>query len=185
MRYIKKRLVGVFTGIADRLLSILGAVGMAQFPQFFGQYIQRLGGHLQEARRTVYQYQQAADKLDISLEEYIAQHFAADNPVFKSSGEVIAELLNRVQHLEQAFNSMQQSNPFTRWFVFLQDADWEIARQTLSHYTPGLPTNLEGIIYGLSGLLLGWGVYGLIRSGSCNLEKKIKSKRTKLDNDES
>ncbi len=176
MQQLKKHLGNFCTGILDRLLSILGAVGMAQFPQFFSQYAQRLGGHLQEAQGVIRKYQLAADHLGISLEQYIDRHIAADNPVFQSSGEVMVEMLSRVETLEAAFNSLQQANPFTRWAVFLQVVDWEIAHQTLRHYTPGLPTSGEGIIYGIAGLLLGWGLYGAIRNSSCKLEKKIKNK---------
>jgi len=31
-------------GIVDRVFTVLGAVTLSQFPQFYGQYMQRLGG---------------------------------------------------------------------------------------------------------------------------------------------
>ena len=39
--------------ILDRIIAGLGAILLAQFPQYFGQYLQRLGGHLNELRHRV------------------------------------------------------------------------------------------------------------------------------------
>ena len=49
-------------GLVDRVVSLAGAVGLAQFPQFFAQYLQRLGGHLEEARLVIARYRAAARK---------------------------------------------------------------------------------------------------------------------------
>ncbi|HED23681.1 MAG TPA: DUF2937 family protein [Firmicutes bacterium] len=43
-------------GIANRICSVIGAVALSQFPRFFGQYMQRPGGHLDEAKRALEQY---------------------------------------------------------------------------------------------------------------------------------
>ena len=47
---------GVFRFIdtsLDRVFSILGAAAFSQVPEFIQQYLQRLGGHLDEAKRQV------------------------------------------------------------------------------------------------------------------------------------
>ncbi|HBR34948.1 MAG TPA: DUF2937 domain-containing protein, partial [Firmicutes bacterium] len=49
MRKLLRKLLRFFNGLLDRVVAVCGVVGLAQFPQFFGQYIQRLGGHLAEA----------------------------------------------------------------------------------------------------------------------------------------
>jgi len=176
MQKIFEKISAFFSGIADRLISILGAVGMAQFPQFFSQYLQRLGGHLQEIRRAINKYEQAAESLGISFEDYIRQHLTAEERVFQTSGEVIAGLLNRLENIENSFYQLQQAGPFTRWIIFFQEADWEIARQTLTFYTPGIPTSMEGIIYAFTGLLLGWGLFSLFKTAFNTLDNKIRKK---------
>jgi len=76
-------------GILDRVISIIGAVAFSQFPQFFGQYMQRLGGHLAEAKLALVQYIVAAEVLDLTLDEYIREHLESGSEVFTSSGQSI------------------------------------------------------------------------------------------------
>lgn len=151
-------------GIFDRVFSIIGAVALSQFPQFFGQYLQRLGGHLAEARLTLVQYNSAAEALDMTLKEYIREHIESGSAVFKSSGEVIQNLLERYQSLDQAYRAMLDANIFNRWLVFFKEVDWSIAAGTWENFMPGVPTTIEGLTYAMVGLLLGWGLYALLKA---------------------
>lgn len=166
-------------GIMDRLFSIFGAVALSQFPQFYGQYMQRLGGHLDEARLALNQYVAAAEALGLTLEEYIREHLDSGSTVFVSSGEIIQNLWDRVQNLESAYQALQDANIFTRWFVFLREVDWSIAAGTWENFVPGVPTTLEGLTYALTGLLLGWGFYALVKAGVVLLGKLISGKKSK------
>lgn len=150
-------------GIADRLSAALGAVALSQFPQFFGQYIQRLGGHRDEAKLALDRYYRAAQELDMTLEEYIQEHLTSASEVFISSGRVIQELLERYQSLQQAYQALQEANIYNRWVVFLREVDWAIAAGTWDDFMPGVPTTVEGLTYALGGLLIGWGLYSLLK----------------------
>jgi hypothetical protein len=150
-------------GLLDRATALLGALILAQFPQFYGQYLQRLGGHIDELRRTVEVYEQAAAALGVSLEQYIEEHLAAESEVITSSGEIILNLVGRLWQLESSFQALIQAAPLTRWLIFIRHADWAVARQCLYRFTPGVPTTFEGLIYAGAGLLLGWGLFALAR----------------------
>jgi hypothetical protein len=149
----------VLNGLVDRVLALVGAIAFAQFPQYFAQYIQRLGGHLDEARRSVSQYQNVAASYSMSLQEYINIHLTSGNKIFVSTGKVISGLVERLQHLESAFRALHDSTPWNRGWVFLREMDSEIARRTWENYTPGVPTTAEALVYALIGLLIGWGLY--------------------------
>ncbi len=151
-------------GIIDRLISVVGAIAFSQFPQYYGQYMQRLGGHLAEARRSLEQYIEAAEALDMSLEAYIREHLESGSDVFVSSGEVVQNLLERVQSLEQSYQALQDATIFNRWFIFLQEVDWSIAAGTWENFVPGVPTTVEGITYAMAGLLMAWGLYSLLKA---------------------
>ena len=140
-------------------IAIAGAIAMAQFPQYYAQYIQRLGGHLDEARRAVSQYTKVAASYNLSLREYINIHLTSGNKIFISSGKVIQGLVERLHYLESAFQTLRHSTPLTRWLVFLRVMDVEIVRNTWSNFTPGIPTTMEALVYALIGLLIGWGFY--------------------------
>ncbi len=164
-------------GIADRIFTVLGAVALSQFPQFYGQYMQRLGGHLSEAKRNLDLYIQAAHRLNLTLEEYMREHLDSGSEVFESTGEIIKDLVARVENLEQSYRALQDANIYNRWLVFFQEVDWEIAAGTWQNFMPGVPTTVEGLTYALAGLLLGWGIYSLFKTVITLPFKTLASKR--------
>ena len=149
----------LLNGLLDRLIALLGAAGMAQFPQFFSQYLQRLGGHLAEAKFLLLRYEMTAEYFNLTLEEYIAVHVNSGSEVLASSGQIINELIERIATLEQTYHHLQTATPWTRWLVFLRQLDPELFRETWAVFTPGIPTTLEGAAYALFGLIVGWGIY--------------------------
>ncbi len=150
-------------GLADRVAAVTGAVALSQFPQFYGQYLQRLGGHLAEARRMVEQYTEAAADLGLTLDLYIMEHLESGSAVFTSTGEIIEELVERYYALEQSYRALQDASIYNRWVIFLREADWSIAAAAWEDFTPGVPTTIEGLVYALTGLLIGWGLYSLLK----------------------
>ncbi|MGE5557808.1 MAG: DUF2937 family protein [Bacillota bacterium] len=146
-------------GLIDRVLAAAGALVMVQFPMFYAQYLQRLGGHLNEAGRIVSGYRKAAAANHLSLEEYIDVHLTSHDNVFVSTGKVIRSAVERFQHLESAFRALKGASPFTRLWAFIQKADPKIVGQTWRSFTPGVPTTLESFIYALFGILIAWGIY--------------------------
>jgi len=150
--------------ILDRIAAALGAVTLSQFPQFYGQYLQRLGGHLDEAKRALDLYIRAAEDLGLTLEDYILEHLNSSSEIFVSSGQVIEALLDRYNELDQSYTALQGATIYNRWLIFIQEVDWSIAAGTWNNFMPGIPTTVEGLTYALSGLLLGWGIYALLKA---------------------
>lgn len=164
MKHLATFPLRILNGFLDRACALVGALLMAQFPQFFAQYIQRLGGHLDEARLVVATYEQAAADTGLSLEQYITEHLASGSEIFTSSGEVMVYIVERLHYLERSFVALADAAPLTRWWVFLTRADWTIAGQAWRDFTPGVPTTLEGLIFAAIGLFLGWGLYTLLKT---------------------
>lgn len=150
--------------LIDRALAIVGSITLVQFPQFYAQYLQRLGGHLNESRRIVFEYTKTATSFSLTLQEYIKTHLTSDNPVFQSTGTVIENTLARLADLENSFQALKTASLYNRWWVFLKHLDPAIFRQTCSEYTPGLPITFESLAYALAGLLIAWGLYQGIKS---------------------
>jgi len=160
---ILKRVLKFFDSFLDRVSALIGALILSQFPQYYGQYLQRLGGHLDEARATVSRYENAAAELGLTLEEYIQHHLDSTSEVFVSSGLVIQAVVERYHSLFHSFNALIEANIMNRWFIFLREAELDIMRNTWQNFVPGIPTTIEGITYALLGLLVGWGLYVAIK----------------------
>ena len=97
MMFDKKKIlmapVRFLDSIADRICAVLGALALAQFPQYLMLYLQRLGGHVDEAARNMEKYREIAKELGQSMYQY-SQHLLAskDPAVFKTGQKVVQDL---------------------------------------------------------------------------------------------
>ena len=132
--------------LLDRILCALGAVLFSQAPEFMQQYLQRLGGRLDEANRQLNEIRSVALRSGISLEEDSA------HVNHKDILELLEHATQRVSFLSHAELVLKEASLLTRPFVFLTHIDWAIFQSTLSVYKPAVPTTLEGLVYALLGM---------------------------------
>ena len=148
-----RKLFGAVEGLFDRALCVIGAVIFSQVPEFIQQYLQRLGGHLDEARRQLLQFQQTAAQSGLTLDRLISQTSANADPAVARLGGVMTGAVSRVDTLEAAQTAIQHASLWSRPFVFLRNIDPEIARATWTIFKPAVPTTAEGLVYSLVGML--------------------------------
>lgn len=140
--------------LLDRVLCVLGAAGLSQAPEFFQQYLQRLGGHLDEARLVLARYEQVARESGITLQQLIDTTRAqAAEPVAKLGG-VIADSQARVAELAVAETALREANLWERPLVFLRHVDGDIAARTWEVFKPAIPVTMEGAVYAGAGMVL-------------------------------
>ena len=145
--------------LLDRVLCVLGAVGLSQAPEFFQQYLPRLGGHLDEARRQLAGYEVVAKQSGITLQQLIDTTRAqATEPVAKL-GSVMADALARVEQLSAAERALREAGLWERPFVFLANVDAAIVRRTWEVFKPAVPVTAEGFVYAGAGMLLALALY--------------------------
>ena len=149
--------------LIDRILCVAGAVLFSQAPEFMQQYLQRLGGHLAEARRQLAQFEEVARQAGRTLHELAAQYAANADPAVVGMSRLIGETETRVAVLSTSESALRATSVWERPFVFLRQLDWEIARGTGDIYKPAVPTTLEGMLYALVGVVVILTVYhGLV-----------------------
>lgn len=154
-------LLGAGEGLLDRVLCVLGAVVFSQAPEFMQQYLQRLGGHLDEARRQLRQFQLAAEQSGLTLDRLIAQTSSNSDAAVAKLGAVMTNASTRVDTLESAQTALLNASLWSRPFVFLEHIDSSIARATWAIFQPAVPTTAEGLVYALCGMLVFIGIYHL------------------------
>lgn len=156
---IGRAVLGAGQGMLDRALCVVGAVLFAQAPEFMQQYLQRLGGHLDEARRQLAQFQHVADQSGVTLDRLIAQSTGSSEPTVVRLGGVIQDTVTRVDALTAAQHALQDASVWARPFVFLRTMEFDIARATAAAFKPGVPTTVEGLAYAALGVLVLLAVY--------------------------
>ena len=148
--------MNVLSWLARKFDSLIGAVfgGVggalaSQFDAFVLQYLQRLGGHIDEAQRN---YTMASD----------TEHFR--DMAVEVREILMAAARARVDELTLALRAIADADILHRPFAFLAHMDREIAARTLESFRPALPVDLAGLVYAASGIVLGLVVYELVKA---------------------
>lgn len=125
------------------------AAGTAQGPAFVQAYLQRLGGHIDEARRTVFELREGAMSRavpDDAARERLLDAFTA-----------------RLADLEASRDAIVNAHPLLRPIAMAQEADRDIAVATADVFTPAMPLDPNSLIYAAIGLVLGWAIWELVQ----------------------
>ena len=152
----------VVLGYLDRIVCLLGAVSFAQAPEFFQQYFQRLGGHLDEARRTLAQFELAARASGKPFERFVSDTLVNPDPGLAKLGQTMHDTAERVANLQAAHQALGDANAWSRPWAFFRHLDSSIAHATLEVFKPAVPTTLEGALYAALGLAVAFTLWYLI-----------------------
>jgi hypothetical protein len=159
-----KSVLAAGDSLIDRLLCVVGAVLFSQLPEFIQQYLQRLGGHLDEARRQLDQFREVAAKSGLTLDELAAQSQANAEATVARLGQLIHDTAARVDALAAADAAIRGASILTRPFVFFRHVDLSIAGATWTIFRPAVPTTVEGVLYAVMGVLVILAIYyGAVR----------------------
>lgn len=139
-----------------KILTLVGAgiaavfaAGSAQGPAFVQAYLQRLGGHIDEARRTVFELRDGAMSravTDDGSRERLLEAFSA-----------------RLADLEASRDAILTAHPLWRPVAMVQQADRDIASATAEAFTPAMPLDPTSLVYAALGLVFGWMVWELVQ----------------------
>lgn len=172
VRRVLKYPLKMLDGLADRVISVLGAITFSQAPGFVTHYLQRLGGHVSEAKLNVASWQDIADETTGgNLRDLIEFYQSNGATEAVATGRKCAGDVARLHDLQAALDAIRDASPWERMFTFVRNADTSIARETLESYVPNVPLDLESLVYAGCGLLVAFGLYqgtkGSLRLAVC------------------
>lgn len=131
--------------IAAVLAAVCGT-GLSQAQAFAHQYLQRLGGHRDEAERAWRMVEQSV------------------GATVEATGQRLAsEAQARFQDLAQAYDAIREAAPLLKPVALARHLDAEIARRVLVDYQPALPIDAASLVYAIAGMLLALLVYDLLK----------------------
>lgn len=154
--------MSLFTKIVDRSFAVAGAIVFLQAPQFIQDYKQHLAGHLSEVSWQLDQLRHMTKMTGRTLEALVDKfiHNSDNDVVFQ--GNLIETLIKRELSFKEALNALSQANPFTKPYLFVKYGEWDLILETTKNFKAGLPLTLEGILWALIGLFLGYGLFRLL-----------------------
>ncbi|MGB0695869.1 MAG: DUF2937 family protein [Rhodospirillaceae bacterium] len=144
MIWVLRKIDSVFGAV----FATAGAMSLSQIQTFIAQYVQRLGGHVDEAR--------------LALARTEGSDLAARVPE-EAVNTIRDEAALRLQTLEADQQAIAEAGPWEAPFVLLQRLDPDIAQGTLTDFSPALPLEPVAASYMAGGLVIGLLVYELFK----------------------
>lgn len=166
--------MGVFTRTVALGVGLIGAVAGSQLPEFSQQYLQRLGGAVDELRGFVADFERDARATGRAPAEALDHLRAQSDELLRRRGEDTAFRVQRFQDLDQRYQSLREAPPLSRVTTFLTTADPEIRRGVARDFQPAVPVTAEGMVAAGLGFLAGFGSIVATAFGARRVRRKPK-----------
>lgn len=140
---------------------LTGAAGVSQFPEYSQQYMQRLGGAVDELQRVVDDFDADAASLDLSREAALVD-LAKGGDMGAARAESITSTIERHTRLSGDLEAMQGLGPFSRAKYAARFTDTELAGRVWEDYRPAMPVTFEGAIFAGLGFLGGLALFSAL-----------------------
>ena len=144
-----RRTLGVLAGLA------LGIV-LSQFPEYAQQYVQRLGGAVDELRIITEEFDRAAASAGLSRGDALGRFAAVDDSFIVGRGRSMAATFARYEELSASLERMRNADAIERLTLLPAYLDTEIGGRTLDNFKPAIPVTMEGFAYAGAGFLAGY-----------------------------
>lgn len=130
------------------------ACGLSQFPEYSQQYVQRLGGAVDELRGFVSDFDASAEKVgktrDQALEEMTGTEFLDNRQAD------MTRTIGRFEQLNADYTKMKDANTFGRIAQIRSLPDPVVMAGAWDDFKPALPLTLDGLLFLLSGYFMGY-----------------------------
>lgn len=136
--------------LAGTIVAAISGLAALQLPAFIHAYLQRLGGHIDEAR--------------------IGLTALKGNDTVMQAGEAAlrdrlsASAQARIDMLEAAQAAITQAGPFEQPVRFFSNLDRDIALATAQSFVPAVPLDVPSLIFAVIGIVLGWLIWDVIKA---------------------
>lgn len=146
-----------FDNLGSAVAGAGGGMGLSQAPAFTQAYLQRLGGHLDEARRT----------LDLVERGILVPELTA-----AERNQAVAGFADRVAELEATYASIAEAAPLMQPILVMRHGDSEIARRAWEAFTPAVPIDTPSLIWTGIGVLAALVIYELFKSPAAVVRRR-------------
>ncbi len=172
-------MLSLINNIIDRCLFTLTFIVGVQLPEFIHQYLQRLSGHLEEAKLQLSQFSALAQShYQGDLVLMVKSYKANSDPVIVDTGKVIEQLVDRVNYLDNHFNTLFNNDYVSQIQYFILNADLQIMQQTAKIFTLAIPLEINalatGAIVAITGLMIKEACYLCTKHVSKKLAKNFR-----------
>jgi hypothetical protein len=165
--------------IIDRLLFTVALILGMQLPVLMQQYLQRLSGQLDEAQHHLMQFKTIANSVfQGDLKALLAHYLAGEDKVMIQTGQLLANLLTRIEHLQTQVNQLNDPSYYQQLYYFVFNVDKTLLQNVLVDYQLAIPLSINSLTTGAILALIMMLISQLIISGFKQISNK--NQRSKL-----
>jgi len=142
--------------------AMAGAVSFAQLPEFSQQYIQRIGGAVDELTTVVADFDRDAAASDLERRQALARMNTSDDTLVRDRGTTMTRTISRYESLTAQQEQVKTAEPVLRPVVVATDADPQLLQSTWEDFRPAVPVTRDGLVWLAIGAFFGWAFMGLL-----------------------
>jgi hypothetical protein len=146
-----------FDNLGSAVAGAGGGMGLSQAPAFTQAYLQRLGGHLDEARRTL---------------DLVERGVLVPELTETERAQAVTGFADRVAELEATYSAIAEASPLMQPILMLRHSDSEIARRAWEAFTPAVPIDMPSLIWTGVGVLAALLTYELLKSPAAVVRRR-------------
>lgn len=129
-------------------------IAASQFPEYSQQYVQRLGGAVDELRLVAADFDKSAEGVGMDRAEALAS--MTGNAFQEARRADMTRSFARLDRLEGDLELLNGANAITRLRHVARLTDTGIAARAWEAYRPAVPISFDGIVFALGGFFAGF-----------------------------
>jgi len=144
--------------IVVSLFAVTGALGASQAPEVSQQYLQRVGGAVDELGEIVRRFDSDAQREGLDRDGAIEDLEASGSDFARGQGGRMRQTIARYDRLSAQYAALQEAGPFERTWIVARNPDPALLSAAVRDYAPAVPTTVSGA--GHAGI--GAGLLGMV-----------------------
>jgi len=140
--------INSFVNTLDKVIFATVLILAFQIPIISDHYLQYLSGYFQSTKDQVAGYQKnALQHQYANVDEMIADLLQSKSPVVRSDAMQKQQNLTKYHELTVAIEILQTGDVFQRaWYMF-NPSRWQVLKQVMVNFKPGLPLTIKDLLY--------------------------------------
>ena len=149
-------------GIVKIAGGVLCGCALSQFPEFSQQYVQRMGGALDELHTVVSDFDSSAADAGYTREQALLAMTGSNFLEARQTDN--RRTFKRYEKLNDDYARLKDVNAFSRLAYVMRIRDGEVLKGTRHDFKPAVPVSFEGLGCIAIGFVIGYGIFaGLLR----------------------
>jgi len=143
-----------------KLMNITGGVGLgvmlSQFPEYSQQYVQRLGGAVDELQTVVSDFDSSAQATG-NTREVALSGMASGDDFLRRRGEDMGRTISRYTYLNESYGLLKDAGAYERLAYVRRLGDPQITKNAFADFQPAIPLSIDALVLLFGGYIFGYG----------------------------